>query len=484
MVNSTITIRLLAMPVVWMGATQLLFGLSSIIIFKDHIGIDFLYPSLVMLLSGAVLFLLTRSTDLSRTSFRDALTFATITWIVAGLLGAVPIMLVTHTSFTDAVFESISALTTTGATVLSGLDSMPKSFLLYRQFLQWMGGLGIVIFVVAVLPMLNIGGMKLLKAETPGPIKDDKLSPRVANTAHYLWGIYILLTVMCAMAYYLGGMSFYDAIAHSFTTVSTGGFSTHDASMWYFESHSLLMISNLFMLAGAINFGLHFRVIRNRSLGTYYQDEETRVFLWIVAVLSLVLGAYLFAIHHYEHYLESMSFGLFHIISFITSTGFGAADLSHWPPATALLLIFAGYLGGCAGSTAGGNKIIRNILSVKTIAWQLKLLVHPNGVFSMKYQGHAIGPEVRSAAMAFMTVAAGSSMIITLMLMLTGLDFWSAFTAVAACVNVLGPGFGAVGSNFQPVTDTGTWILSGAMILGRLEYFTVFSLFSVAFWRS
>lgn len=236
MINLKNTARLLVMPMLWMGIVQGSFGLLSLFVFQDHISGDFFSPSALMMFSAFLLSVLLRKSELHKVTFRDALMFASLTWVLTGFLGALPIHLVTDVSMTDAVFESISALTTTGATILTGLDDMPKSFLLYRQFLQWMGGLGVVIFVVAVLPMLNVGGMRLLKAETPGPIKDDKLSPRINKTAHYLWGVYLAITVGCALAYYFAGMSAYDAIAHSFTTVSTGGFSTHDASMWYFES--------------------------------------------------------------------------------------------------------------------------------------------------------------------------------------------------------------------------------------------------------
>ncbi|MBN7818399.1 TrkH family potassium uptake protein [Bowmanella yangjiangensis] len=482
MVKLDKVVKLLAMPMLWMGIVQLVFSLLSLVLFRDKMAARFFEPACFMLILALVINFLLKDTDLSRIGFRDALLFATLTWALTGVLGAFPVMLVTGVSFTDAVFESVSALTTTGATVLTGLDAMPKSFLMYRQFLQWMGGLGVVIFVVAVLPMLNVGGMRLLKAETPGPVKDDKLSPRIANTAHYLWFIYLLITFLCALSYYFGGMSAYDAIAHSFTTVSTGGFSTHDASMWYFESHLLLAISNLFMLLGAISFGLHFRVLHGKAPYLYWRDEETRVFILIVAALSVALALYLLVGSRYDS-LESFSFAAFHVVSFITSTGFGAADLSSWPAASAMFLVFCAYLGGCAGSTAGGNKIIRDIITFKLIRREMQQLIHPRAMLPLRYQNKAVDNEVRSAVMGFMSFAAGSSLVLTLLLMQTGLDFWSSFTAVAACINVLGPGFGQVGSNFLPVSDAGIWLLSVAMLLGRLEYFTVLALFSPLFWR-
>lgn len=483
MINRTVTLYLLAFPIGLMGAVQMCFALLSMLVFNDHEETEFFSPALIMLLTAIVFISVSRRFDASKIGFRDALLFAVLTWVFCGFLGAVPIILITKVSITDGVFESISALTTTGATILSGLDDMPKSFLLYRQFLQWLGGLGVVIFVVAVLPMLNVGGMKLLKAETPGPIKDEKLSPRIANTTHYLWLVYLTITVLCALGYYLGGMDSYDAIAHSLTTVSTGGFSTHDASMGYFDSPRLLIISDIFMMLGAISFALHFRVGRNHNPLLYWRDEETRSFILIVLSLSVLITAILLSSGTYDDPLLALNNAAFHLISFITSTGFGAAGFSEWPYAVALLLLFAGYIGGCAGSTAGGNKIIRNILSVKVINLQIRRLIHPHGLFSIKYQGRPVGNDVLSATMGFMSLAATSTVILTLALMSTGLDFWSAFTAIAACLNVLGPAFGVLGSNFQPVSDFGTWILSSAMILGRLEYFTVLALFLPGFWR-
>ena len=459
------------------------FALLSMLVFNDHEETEFFTPALVMLAAALLFISVSRRFDASKIGFRDALLFAVLTWVFCGFLGAIPIILITKVSFTDGVFESISALTTTGATILSGLDDMPKSFLLYRQFLQWLGGLGVVIFVVAVLPMLNVGGMKLLKAETPGPVKDEKLSPRIANTTHYLWLVYLTITVLCALGYFLGGMTSYDAIAHSFTTVSTGGFSTHDASMGHFNNPGLLVISDIFMILGAISFALHFRVGRARNPLLYWRDEETHSFLLIVLSLSLLIAAILLSSDTYEDPLVALNNAVFHLVSFITSTGFGAAGFTDWPYAVALLLLFAGYIGGCAGSTAGGNKIIRNILSVKVINLQIRRLIHPRGMFSIKYQGRPIGNDVLSATMGFMSLAATSTVILTLVLMSTGLDFWSSLTAVAACLNVLGPAFGELGNNFQPVSDFGTWILSLAMILGRLEYFTVLALLLPGFWR-
>lgn len=485
MINPKSTIRLLSMPILWMGIVQFVFGLLSLFLFNDHISKLFFGPATAILFVSFLISFFFRRETLDNVAFREALIFATLTWVVTGILGALPIYSVTGVNFTDAVFESISALTTTGATILSGLDAMPPSFLMYRQFLQWMGGLGVVIFVVAVLPMLNVGGMRLLKAETPGPIKDDKLSPRITKTAHYLWGVYLSITALCALSYYVSGMSLFDAIGHSFTTVSTGGFSTHDASMWYFESHSILMIANVFMLLGAINFGLHFRVFQRGARGVklYIQDEEARIFVLIVLFLGSVLGLYLYKTETYPSLASSVSFALFHVVSFITSTGYGAADLGAWPAATALFLVFCAYLGGCSGSTAGGNKIIRDIITFKVIRREIQQLSHPRAVIPIRYQNKAVSSDVTNAIMAFMSLVVLTTVVFTILMMMTGLDFWTSFTAVVACINVLGPGFGDVGSNFQPVSDIGIWLLNLAMILGRLEYFTVLAMLLPHFWK-
>jgi trk system potassium uptake protein len=484
MINQKATLYLIAFPVGLMGIVQLLFALLSGLVFHDGEVADFLNPAIAMLVGAGFCLMLGRSFNVDRIGYRDSLLFAVLTWVILSVLGAIPIITITGVSFTDGVFESISALTTTGATILSGLDGMPAAFLMYRQFLQWMGGVGVVLFVVAILPMLNIGGMKLMKAETAGPIKDDKLSPRVANAAHSLWGVYVLLTVLCAVAYWLCGMSAYDAIAHSFTTVSTGGFSTHDASMGFFTNPWILVVCDVFMLLGAISFSLHFRAWIGRSLSQYWHDEETRGFILVAIVLSLVISGLLFFHGTYNSPLEALNLGFFHLISFMTSTGFGAGSYTSWPVMEVFLLVFSAYIGGCAGSTAGGNKMIRNLITFRLIGIEIKRLIHPRGEFLVKHQGKSLEPDILHATMAFMFIAALTTLVVTLLLMMTSdLDLWSAMSAVSACINVSGPAFGALGSNFQPVSDTGIWILSAAMILGRLEYFTVLTLFAPVFWR-
>lgn len=484
MVHRQSLTRLLVFPAGLVGSVQAVFGLLSMWVFKDHIASAFFIPSALILFFSGVLLQWLPPLDITAINHLDAMLFAVATWILVGLLTAIPISMVTHTSMSGSVFEAISGITTTGATVLSGLDHLPRSFLLYRQFLQWLGGLGVVIFVVAILPLLNVGGTKLLKAETPGPVKHEKLAPRTISSAHYLWLVYVALTVACALFYYLAGMDGFDAVAHSLTTVSTGGFSTHDASLGHYDSLWILWVANVFMVLGAISFALHYRVFAEvRRLSAYWRDEETRIFLWVILGISLIVTAGLAKEGFYERGWITFSQATFHLISFITSTGFAATDFTNWPGYLAMLLVVAGYQGGCAGSTAGGNKIIRTAIACKLLSYENSKLVHPSGVFTIKFQGKPVEPSVISAVIAFLSINAFLSLILSMLLMWTGLDFYSALTAVAACINVLGPAFGELSTNFAPVSDTGLWILNFAMITGRLEFFTVLALFLPAFWQ-
>ena len=484
MYGVTLPLKLLAFPGLLMGFIQLIFGFLSAFLFDDNIAHLFIFPALVSILISIVLFTRANRTSLDQIGIRESIFYVSYTWLVCGFLGAIPIQLIEQTSFTDSVFESISALTTTGATILSNLDAQPKTLLMYRQFLQWIGGLGVIIFVVAILPMLNIGGMKILRAETPGPIKDDKLAPRIANSAQYFWYIYLVITMLCCIGYVLAGMSWFDAIAHSFTTVSTGGFSTHDASIGYFDNSWVEVNSDIFMLLGAISFSLHFRFSRTLSIEAYTKDEETRSFLFLILLLSFLLALILISNEQFDLFSENISTSIFMLISFITSTGFGEGNFTAWPPVASLLLVFTAYLGGCSGSTAGGNKIIRNVISFKSFSKQIKQLIHPNGVFSIRYNGSIISHDILSSTTVFLSISLIISIFIALLLMTTGLDFWSAFSAVSACINVSGPAFGELARNFQPVNDFGIWILSLTMLLGRLEFLTLLVIVSPSFWKA
>lgn len=416
---------------------------------------------------------------------RDGFLVVVMFWTVLGLVGAVPFALSEnpHMPFTDAVFESLSGLTTTGATVITGIDSLPQSILIYRQELQWLGGMGIIVLAVAVMPMLGIGGMQLYRAETPGPMKDNKLTPRITETAKALWYIYLTLTIACAMAYWMAGMTGFDAIAHSFSTVAIGGFSTHDASMGYFNSSTIEMIAVVFMLLAGVNFSLHFLSWRSLSVRPYIQDPEVKTYVIVLSVVAAISVAYLYFTKAFATGYEAFHHGLFQAVSIGTTTGFTTAEYFNWPGFLPVLLLFGSFIGGCAGSTGGGMKVIRFLLLLKQGAREINRLVHPNAQIPVKVGHKAMPDRVVEAVWGFFAIYVASFAIMMLILMATGLDQITAFSAVAACMNNLGPGLGDVGAHYGDINDVAKWVLSFAMLLGRLEIFTALVLLTPAFWR-
>jgi trk system potassium uptake protein TrkH len=376
----------------------------------------------------------------------------------------------------------LSALTTTGATVFTGLDDLPKSVLFYRQLLQWLGGMGIIVLAVAILPMLGIGGMQLYRAESPGPVKDNKLTPRITETAKALWYLYLGLTISCAVAYYLAGMSPFDAICHSFSTVAIGGFSTHDASIGYFQSPAIESVAIVFMIISGINFGLHFMVLNRRNPVLYLKDMEVRAYLFVLAVVAVVVCSVLFSNPQASE--APFRQGLFQAVSIATTTGYTTTDFSLWPSAAPVMLLLAAFAGGCAGSTAGGIKIIRVLLIYLQGAREIKRLIHPNGVFGIKLGDQKVPDRVIQAVWGFfsMYVIVFLSILMVLMLM-SELDFLTAFSAVGATLNNLGPGLGEVAKNYSTLPASDKWLLIFVMLLGRLEIFTLLVLLTPSFWR-
>jgi trk system potassium uptake protein TrkH len=415
---------------------------------------------------------------------RDGFLVTSLFWTVLGLFGALPFALSESLDLTptEAVFESISGLTTTGATVIVGLDELPRSILIYRQLLQWLGGIGIIVVAVAVLPMLGIGGLQLYKAETPGPSKDSKLTPRITETAKALFSVYLSLTVACAIAYYAVGMSGFDAVAHAFSTVAIGGFSTHDASMGYFESDAILLVCSVFMTISAINFGLHFIAWRRRAVGVYNKDSETRFFLSVLSVCVVITCAYLLLSGTLDRH-DSLIHGLFQAISITTTTGFTTQNFALWPSFLPVMMLFFSFMGGCVGSTGGGIKAMRLMLIYKQGIRELKQLVHPNAVIPLKVGRRRVEAAVVSAVWSFFAVYMSAFIIILLLLMATGMDFMTAFSAVAASLNNLGPGLGEVAANYSSINEIAKGLLCFTMLLGRLEVFTLLVLFTPMFWR-
>ena len=415
---------------------------------------------------------------------RDGFVIVTLFWTVLGSFGSIPFYLSEQLdlSLTDALFESMSGLTTTGATVISGLDSLPRDILYYRQQLQWLGGMGIIAIAVAILPMLGIGGMQLYRAETPGPIKDNKLLPRVAETAKALLIIYVSLTLACGLAYGFAGMSLFDAICHSFATVAIGGFSTHDASIGWFASPAIEMIASLFMFLAGVNFGLHFLVVRNRNLVSYWRDPEFRFYASLLLVITLVTVSLLVGSGLYS-FEDGLVKGTFQVISIATTTGFVSENFNDWPTFLPFLLFYMAIIGGCAGSTAGGLKVIRVVLIIKQGLREIQRLIHPNAVLPIKLGSRRVPDRVIESVWGFFSVYVMVYMAMLLAILATGLDITSAFTAVGATLNNLGTGLGEVTQSFASLSDPAKWVLSLAMLLGRLEVFTMLVVLSPAFWR-
>lgn len=416
---------------------------------------------------------------------RDGFVVVVMFWLVLGLFGALPLYLdpILHISVTDAVFESMSGLTTTGSTVIVGLDTLPRAILWYRQQLQWLGGMGIIVLAVAILPLLGIGGMQLFRAEMPGPLKDNKLAPRIAETARNLWFVYVGLTVACALAYWVAGMEVFDAIAHSFTTVAIGGFSTYDASIGHFDSAAIEAVAVVFMLLGGMNFALHFLFVRRASLEPYRRDEEVRLYLALLGTGAVIGVAYLLYAGVTGSVADAVRQGVFHAVSIGTTTGYATTEFYLWPGFLPLMLIFLSFVGGCTASTGGGMKVIRVLLLVKQGLREVQRLIHPHAHIAVKVNDKVMSNRVVEAVWGFMAAYVLVFAVMVLLLMASGLDQVTAFSAVAATLNNLGPGLGDVGPNFAGINDFSKWVLTLSMLLGRLEIFTVLVLLSPAFWR-
>ncbi len=444
---------------------------------------EFLLSFAITLISGALMWMpvAKQHTDL-RT--RDGFLITSLFWIVLGIFGAIPFMLVPEPglSISDAVFESLSGLTTTGATVMTGLDDLPKSLLFYRQQLQWLGGIGIIVIAVAILPMLGIGGMQLYRAETPGPVKDSKLTPRITETAKALFYIYLLLTASCAIAYWFAGMDLFDAVCHAFSTIAIGGFSTHDASMGYFNSPAIYLIASVYMIVAGVNFALHFHTLKNNNFNHYIRDSETRFFVYTIAGATVIVSSFLVLTGTYNFSYGWLE-GIFQTVSIATTAGFATANFSVWPSFLPFLLLMLSFMGGCGGSTGGGMKAVRIMLIAKQGVRELSQLIHPNAVIPLKVGNRRVEAKVVSAVWSFFAVYMFAFIFILMLLLATGLDFVTAFSAVVASINNLGPGLGEVAQHYGNINNPAKWILCFSMLLGRLEIFTLLVLFTPAFWR-
>lgn len=479
--NPVLALRVIGIYAMIFGATligPILVGL----IYRESATLHFLWPMATCLGVGSLLWLTGLRHPTRELGVRDGYLVVTLFWVLLSTLGAWPLMNALGLSAVDALFESTSGFTTTGATVLTGLDALPRSVLFYRQQLQWYGGMGLVVLGVAVMPMLGIGGMQLYRAETPGPLKEEKLTPRLTHTAQALWLLYLSLTILCALGYWLAGMTPFDAIAHSLSTLSTGGFSTHDASLGHYQSTGVERVAILFMLLAAVNFGVHYAAWMRRNPLVYLRDVEARSFFVFVLGVVLLVGLLLTLEGPYPSLLEGLRHASFTVVSVVTSTGFGIVDFSHWPDFLPLLMIYISFVGGCGGSTAGGMKVLRVLLMVKQGTQEVSRLIHPHAQIPIRLGHRVVQPELARSVWGFFALYTVALAVLTLLMIHAGLPPLDAFSAVATSMNNLGPGLGEVALTFTGVSDLGKLLAVVGMLLGRLEILTILVILSPGFW--
>ena len=474
-----------------LGLLLMVFSLAQVppvlvdLIYSEGEYLTFVFSFILTVFGGLVLWWPFRAIKKSF-RLREGVLIVVSFWIVLSLFGTLPFLItesISNLSFSNAFFESMSGLTTTGATVLSQLDELPKSILFYRQQLQWLGGMGIIVLAVAVLPLLGVGGMELYHAESSG-IAKDRLTPKLRNTAIALWKIYLSLTVLCALAYFFSGMSIFDAISHSFSTVAIGGFSTHDGSIGYFNSIPIEMIAMFFMFLAGINFSLHFVAWNNRSLVDYIKDSEFKTYAMVLLSASAIVVIALSLNSEYGSTSETIRHSLFQTISIATTTGFTSQNYSNWPAAIPVFLIMVSFIGACVGSTGGGIKVVRVLVMFRLGMKEINKFIRPNAQISVKLNRASLNEKSLISVLGFFSLYAISFVLILILLMFTGLDQVTAYSATAATMNNLGPGLGSVAENYGALNDTAKWILSFSMLVGRLEVLTIIALFHKAFWRS
>ncbi len=473
------------------GALLILFSATMILpmivsmIYQDQHLVIFIQSLAIPLILGSLLYYPQRDNN-HDLKLRDGFIIVALFWFTLSLFGALPFIFSEslNISFTDSVFESVSGITTTGATILTEINELPQSILFYRNQLQWFGGLGIIVLAVAILPLLGVGGMQLYKAETPGGFKENKIAPRLTHTAKALWYIYLTITIACTLAYFLAGMSLFDAICHAFSTVSIGGFSTYDESFAYFNSSTIEVIAIVFMLIAGINFSLHFLAWNRRSLRSYFEDSEAKGYLYFLGLACLFVSLSLGFTFGAENLHQNVINGIFQTVSFATTTGFSVTEIATWPDFLPMLLIILSFIGGCAGSTAGGMKVVRWLLVLKQGSREIKRLVHPHAQYSVKLGKKVIDNKIIEAVWGFFSVYSIAFFVLIFLVMLSGVDYTTSFSMIAATLNNLGPGLGDVINNYESVNDFNKWICVISMILGRLEIFTLLVLISPTFWKA
>lgn len=439
----------------------------------------------ITLLASAGLWAATRRAG-RELQVRDGFLLVALVWTVLPAFATLPLLLqLPGLSFTDAYFEAVSGLTASGATVLSGLDHLPPSLNIWRGFMIWLGGMGVIVLAVAILPLLGVGGSQLFKAETPTPMKDTKLTPRIAETAKGLWLVYFGLTLACALAYRWAGMEWLDAAMHAFTTLGLGGFSTHDDSYAYWNSPRIEAVAVVFMTLAAINFATHFLAWHRRSLRAYRVDPEVRAFLAVLAASVVGIAAYLFWAGAYADFGSALRYAAFNVVSIATTTGYANTDYNQWPIFAPLWMLFLCSFASCSGSTGSGMKMIRALILFKQIFRELLRIIHPRVYNPVKLGGQPIENNVVFAVLAYVFVYVSCIVVFTLLLTVSGADVVTAFSAAVVSMNNTGPGLAQVGpaSTYAVLNDFQIWVCSFAMLLGRLELFTLLVVLTPAFWK-
>jgi trk system potassium uptake protein TrkH len=454
------------------------------LIYQDGVYLPFIESFVITLLTGLIFYFPTKHSR-QELKIRDGFVVVVLFWVVICLFSAIPLYLAPnpHLSLTNAIFESVSGITTTGATILKNIDTLPHNILYYRQQMQFLGGMGIVVLAVAIMPMLGIGGMQLYRTETPGPLKENKLTPRIAQSAKALWLVYVILTALCALSYKLCGMSLFDAICGSFATIATGGFSVHSESFAYYQSNAIEMVGCFFMFLGGVNFTLHFLVFKKRSLKPYFQDEEFINYAKIIVLATATIATILVTDHLFDEGGDALIKAIFNVISLMTTTGLTTASFSDWPKFIPILLMMMAVIGGCAASTTGGIKVLRMLLIMKQSDRELMRLIHPNAIVNIKFGGKVLSRSILQSMWSFISIFLFFYLLLVLLYMAFGNDLTTSVGITTATLANAGAGIGDISQGFSGMNEPTKWVSMIAMLAGRLEIFSLLILFSPHFWN-
>ncbi len=473
--------RILGALIFFIGATMI-FPLLFSLYYKDGDFPPILFSMLISMSIGSVLFFTFR-VEIEEISHREGFLIVSLGWVCAAFVGSLPYLFSgTFSSFVNAYFESASGFTTTGATVLETIEGLPRGILFWRSLTHWLGGMGIIVLSIAILPLLGVGGMQLFRAEAPGPVTD-RIKPRIAETAKTLWKVYIFISTVETLLLILGGMDLFNALCHTFGTMATGGFSTLNQSIGGYDNLYFDIVITVFMLIAGANFALHYQILRG-NFRQFWESDEFRFYIAVFAISLLCITANTYS-HVYKNIFEALRYSSFQVASILTTTGFVTADFEKWPYFSQIFLVFLMFIGGCAGSTGGSIKCMRILLLLKQMKKSLNQFIHPHGVFPIKLGRQVISPDVMNSVLSFFLLFIFLVVIGTLIMALLGMDIISAFASVAACIGNIGPGLGNIGpmDNYNHIPTFGKCFLVFLMFVGRLEVYTIILLLLPKFWQ-